>query len=243
MATVWHLPDAPLRASVVGTTAVGLTGVATGAWILRAALDLGDEYVLKAGGAFACTMLVAAGSVRNGHPFAQFGLANQITTVRAAIVALIVGLLFEPAQHTWMTIAAVAGLVVTTLDGVDGWAARRSGMASAFGARFDMEVDALLILALSGLAWQTGKAGAWIVLAGLLRYVFVAGMWTTDWMNRSLPHSQRRRAVCAVQIAGLSLIMLPIVAPPASTWFSAALLALLTYSFAVDTGWLWRHRE
>ena len=62
-------------------------------------------------------------------------------------------------------------------------------------------------------------------------------------MNRSLPHSQRRRAVCAVQIAGLSLIMLPIVAPPASTWFSAALLALLTYSFAVDTGWLWRHRE
>ena len=242
MATTWQLPEARLRPSVVGTGVIALAGVVASAWMLRPALGLGDDYPLKAGGVFAFTMLVAAGAVHGAHPFDRFGLANQITTARAAIVALIVGLLFEPAQHTWMTTAAVAGLGVTALDGVDGWAARRSGMASTFGARFDMEVDALLILALSGLAWQTGKAGAWIVLAGLLRYLFVVGMWTMPWMNRPLPHSQRRRAVCAVQVAGLSLIMLPMVGPPTSTWFCAGLLALLSYSFAVDTAWLWRHR-
>ena len=40
--------------------------------------------------------------------------------------------------------------LLLALDGLDGWAARRQGLVSAFGARFDMEVDALLILALAG---------------------------------------------------------------------------------------------
>ena len=40
-------------------------------------------------------------------------------------------------------------IAVTVLDGADGWLARRSGVSSAFGARFDGEVDAFLILALS----------------------------------------------------------------------------------------------
>ena len=63
---------------------------------------------------------------------------------------------------------------MTLLDGVDGWLARRHRIASAFGARFDMEIDALLILALSVLAWRHEKAGAWVVASGLLRYAFVA---------------------------------------------------------------------
>ena len=44
-----------------------------------------------------------------------------------------------------MTLAAVA----LALDPADGWLARRTGTASALGARFDGEVDAFLILALS----------------------------------------------------------------------------------------------
>ena len=46
---------------------------------------------------------------------------------------------------------------MTALDGVDGWLARRSGIASAFGARFDMEIDALLILVLAVLAWRSAR--------------------------------------------------------------------------------------
>ena len=44
-----------------------------------------------------------------------------------------------------VTLAAVA----LALDAADGWMARRTGTASALGARFDGEVDAFLILALS----------------------------------------------------------------------------------------------
>ena len=39
-------------------------------------------------------------------------------------------------------------------------------MASAFGARFDMETDALLLLVLAALAWQFDKAGAWVLASG-----------------------------------------------------------------------------
>ena len=41
------------------------------------------------------------------------------------------------------------------LDLVDGWVARRTGTASPFGARFDLETDAALILVLSWLVWRT----------------------------------------------------------------------------------------
>ena len=48
----------------------------------------------------------------------------------------------------------------------DGPAARRSGIASRFGARFDMETDALMILVLAVLAWRWDRAGAWVLLPG-----------------------------------------------------------------------------
>ena len=50
-------------------------------------------------------------------------------------------------------------------------------VGSAFGARFDMEVDALLILVLSAGVWWFDKAGAWVWLSGLLRYAFIAAGW------------------------------------------------------------------
>ena len=56
---------------------------------------------------------------------------------------------------------------------MDGWRAGRE-QASAFGARFDMETDAALILILSLLVWQHGKAGAGSLRCGLMRYAFVA---------------------------------------------------------------------
>ena len=67
-------------------------------------------------------------------------------------------------------LAMALATVVAVLDGIDGWLARRTGMASDFGARFDMETDAALIMVLALLAWQFGKAGVWVLASGLLRY-------------------------------------------------------------------------
>ena len=55
----------------------------------------------------------------------------------------------------WYVVAICIGILA--LDGVDGWLARRFGTETAFGGRFDMEVDAGVIAVLSVLAWVSGR--------------------------------------------------------------------------------------
>ncbi len=198
-------------------------------------------YPITAGLVFATIMVVAAGFRRARHPFARFGLANQITALRALLVALVAAAIAEPEKPSVAAGAVALSLIATLLDGVDGWLARRTGTASGFGARFDMEVDALLILALAALVWRHEKAGAWVLLSGLLRYLFVIAGWTMPWLGEPLPASRRRQTICVVQIGGLMLALTPAIPPPASTLLAGIALAALCYSFLVDTLWLW-HR-
>lgn len=209
--------------------------------IFHGPLTLGLSYLFKSALMFAVVMTFAARAARTGHPFDRFGAANYLTTFRAGVVSLVGGLVGEVPTPAIATGAALVTFVVAALDGVDGPLARRSGMASAFGARFDMEVDALLVMVLSVLVWQHGKAGVWIVAAGLMRYAFVAAGWMWPWLTRPLFPSMRRKTICVVLVVGLSALLLPLFAPPASVYIAAALLALLTYSFLADTVWLVRH--
>jgi phosphatidylglycerophosphate synthase len=234
----WQLPDAPLRTSVITANALGLVAVIALASLTRAGLHLGELYPLKAVAVFALVMLTASGFVREHHPFARFGPANETTTARATLVALVVSLVGEPGVQVVAATAAGVTLLVTALDGVDGWLARRTRMASNFGARFDMETDALLVMALSVLAWQYGKAAGWVLLCGLLRYLFVAGGWLWPWLRRPLPPSSRRQAICVVQVVGLSLTIVPVIPTPLSTVLAAITLSALCYSFLVDVVWL-----
>jgi phosphatidylglycerophosphate synthase len=103
-----------------------------------------------------------------------------------------------------------------------------------------METDALLVAVLALLAYALGKAGPWVLAAGLLRYLFVGAGYLWPWLSHPLPPSRRRQAVCVVQVLTLTLALAP--ALP-STWsgpLAAAGLGLLCYSFAVDTLWLAR---
>ena len=118
-------------------------------------------------------------------------------------------------------LATTVSLFALLLDGVDGWWARRHGLSSAFGARFDMETDALLILVLALLAWHLGKAGAWVILSGALRYLFVAAGWLLPFLDRPLPPSDRRRVICVIQIAVLVACFAPILAPVLTTPLAA----------------------
>jgi phosphatidylglycerophosphate synthase len=234
----WQLPEAPLRTSAVATHTIGLLAVVGLAWTAHARLQLGDLYPLKAGAAFAIVVLLAAGFLRGHHPFTRLGPANQITTARAMLVALVIGLVGEPAAAAS---AAIASAGIAALDGVDGWLARRSRMASDFGARFDMEIDARLILALAMLAWRYGKAGVWVLSAGLIRYLFVAAGWRWPWLQAPLAPSGRRKLVCVVQTVALSVAILPTVTPPLSSEIAALSIVALCASFLIDIGWLWRH--
>jgi phosphatidylglycerophosphate synthase len=200
-------------------------------------------YLVKVGAAFGIIALVAAAGRKRNHPFARFGPANQVTALRALLVSFTLALVGERSSTGLATSAAATALLVTILDGVDGWLARRTAMISDFGARFDMEVDALLILALSILAWQYGKAGAWVLASGLLRYLFVAAGWIWAWLRAPLPSSWRGKFICVLQTAGLAMAVSPLVPWPASAVVAGASLAVLAYSFSVDVVWLWRRSD
>jgi phosphatidylglycerophosphate synthase len=229
-----------LRTAVFGTALVGLLAVGSLAVLASTLLAVSPLYVWKAAGSFALIAAIVIAKCERHHPFSSLGPANQVTMARAVIVALLIGLIGEPAAAMTASAATAASLIALLMDGVDGSLARRSRMASAFGARFDMEIDALLILVLSILVWQYDRAGAWIVLAGLLRYLFVAAGWLLPWMRRPLEPSLRRQAMCVVQIAGLLLALTPMTPGAAAAPLAASALAALVWSFLVDTLWLWR---
>jgi len=171
----------------------------------------------------------------------KFGAANAVTLARAAIATLLAAVLGTAPTPALAWVLVGLGTAGVALDGVDGALARRRGEASDFGARFDMETDALLILVLAALVWQHGKAGPWILAAGLMRYLFVAASWALPWLGASLPPSRRRQAVCVIQIVSLLGALAPLVVPPWSVALALAGLAALVWSFAVDVLWLARH--
>ena len=221
----------------------GFVVTASAALTLRAGFGLTDSYLYKASGVFVVGMLIALGFLRDYHPFVRFGPANQVTMLRAALVALVAAFVGEPGLGLVATGAASLGLMAAALDGVDGWLARRTRLASAFGARFDMEVDTLLILMLSVLLWRYEKTGAWVLCSALLRYFFVAAGREWEWLQRPLPPSRRRQAGCVIQTVALGIALLPLVEPRFAAILAAIALLLLSASFAIDIVWLWRHAD
>lgn len=188
---------------------------------------------------------VLMGAGLAGHaPHARFGAANGITLGRLALIALLAASIGEAPADTvtfgWAVVALAT--VAALLDAVDGPVARRRQEASAFGARFDMETDALLIAVLSVLVLQLDKAGAWVLASGAMRYAFVAAAWRWPWLAHPLPPSLRRKAVCVAQIATLIVCLGPIAEPDLSAVIAAAGLVALAWSFLVDLRWLARHR-
>jgi len=177
-------------------------------------------------------------------PHTRFGAANIVTTVRAAGVCALAGLLITtPGLWRDGWIVAVLAISVTLLDALDGWLARRSGLQSPFGARFDMEADALAILVLSALVAHSGKVGLWVLLLGAGRYLFAAAGLVWPALTADLPPSARRRVVCALLQFALAASLTPIVDPASATLAAAATLVLLAWSFGVDLTWLARRAE
>jgi len=229
---------APPAAVVTALTAVALAAAAT---VVARELGLGPRYVAKALAAYAVVAVLVLLNLGAHHPFTRFGPANQLTLGRAALTALLAGLIGEQGGAAFAGLAFALAIVAALLDAVDGPVARATGMTSAFGARFDMETDAALLAVLAALAWQLDKAGPWVLASGLARYAFVAAGALAPWLRAPLPPSFRRRLACAVQTAALVTVLAPVLAPPATSMLAALALALLLFSFAADVIWLRRH--
>lgn len=165
----------------------------------------------------------------------RFGEANQATLLRSGLVCLIGSALLASGQTPeigWHMAGLIA--LALALDGVDGYLARRLNLASDFGARFDMEIDALLLMILSALVWQTGQAGVWVLLIGLMRYLFVAASWVFPRLGAPLQTSFRRKTICALQGIALLACLLPPLDQTEASAIAFIALSSLILSFGVD---------
>nr|WP_051712348.1 CDP-alcohol phosphatidyltransferase family protein [Spirillospora albida] len=177
---------------------------------------------------------VLAGAFR----FRALGPADRVTLGRVVLAGGVTALVADGPGTAGWALAAVASAALV-LDGVDGWVARRTGTATELGARFDMEVDAFLILVLS--VEVAVSDGAWVLAIGAMRYVFGAAAWALPWLRRALPASVARKAVAVVQ--GMALTAAALLPHPFAIAVAAAALAALAWSFGRDVRWLAGRRE
>jgi len=172
----------------------------------------------------------------------RFGPADWVTLARAmlavGVAAFVAGSFDRPVR---VAVLVALASVALALDALDGWVARRTRTAGGFGARFDGEVDAFLILALS--VYVARSTGAWVLTIGVARYAFGAAGWVLPWMREPLPPRYWRKVVTAVQGIVLTVAAADVLPAAFAQLALMVALALLAESFGRDVWWLWRHRH
>lgn len=216
----------PLRAVLIGlaTQAVVLAVLRPGPWGWFAGL------------AFAAVAYgtLAAGLARADTP--SLGPANLVTLVRAALTGGVTALVVEVRSPAWVVPVAALALA---MDFVDGQVARRTGTATPLGARFDMEIDAFLLLVLS--AYVALSLGWWVVAIGAWRYLYIGAGRLVPRLRRPLPPSLVRKTVAAVQGVVLVVAASGLLPHWPAVAITATALAALTASFVHDIVWQFRH--
>lgn len=222
-------PAAGLIAQVVLLAVLAATvGLDTAGWIV----GLGA----------AVTMAVALMRGLARTPGASLQPASWVTLARASLAVGVAALVADSFAHPAPVALVVAlSAVALALDLVDGRLARRTGTTTALGARFDGEVDAFLILALS--VFVARMYGGWVLAIGLARYAFLAGEWLLPWMRAPLPPRGWRKVVAAAQGVVLTVAAAGVLPRSLMEVALGVALAALAASVGECVWWLWRHRD
>ena len=168
------------------------------------------------------------------------GVADYLTLMRGLVICVLGGFLFSPQPDGWLAwIPGCFYLTVVSLDGVDGFLARRLGQASVFGEILDREFDALGTAVATLLAYQYGKVPVFYLPVAGLYYAFQIGLWLYRKIDRpvaSLKKSHYRKIVGGLNSVFLSVALWPVFAPQASFKAATILMVFVIASFIKD--WL-----
>jgi phosphatidylglycerophosphate synthase len=136
--------------------------------VLGAAAILGTSWPLAIGAGLSLLGVIVAARGRWGR-FGQWSAANAVTALRLGLTLGVLAL----HGYLWHWLSVTVLVVAFALDAVDGALARQNATASELGATFDMEVDAILVMAVGFLIWQRNGTFLWALVPGVLRYVYV----------------------------------------------------------------------
>ena len=128
---------------------------------------------------------------------------NTVTASRLLIIVAMSAFMHGVEGTIW--VSAVIGIFV--LDYVDGWLARRANAATAFGAHFDMETDAFVVVVVVLELFTRGQLGVWVLTTGVLRYVYVLMIALLPPPGGEMPRSTLGRNAFGALIIGLSVAL------------------------------------
>jgi phosphatidylglycerophosphate synthase len=187
--------------------------------------------------AVAVAALLIIGLRRSGQT--TLGPADHVTEARTMLAGLVTALVVDSFVRP-IPVAVLVGLaaVALVLDAVDGRVARRTGTASSFGARFDIEADSFLALVLS--VYVAGSLGPWVLAIGLMRYAFVVAGYLLPWLNAPLSADRTRKYIGAMQGVVLTIAAAGIVPTAPMIAIAACSLGAQLFSFGRDVIWLRR---
>jgi phosphatidylglycerophosphate synthase len=177
-----------------------------------------------------------------------FSVADVVTLVRGLGVCFIAGLALQALAggltRQGLLTMIIMGTLCLVLDGVDGWVARARREASAFGARFDVETDAAMLVVLSIAVAALGIAGWWVLAIAGLRYGYVAMSLLVPALRTPLPYRYSGKVIAVAQAVALLAALtfrLTYGEHWVSTAFLLAALASLCWSFGRSVMWQLRH--
>ena len=220
---------------------VGCAGVLLVLAALAATVGLGGAGWVTG---VACGLFVNGALARGlaHHGSADLGPANRVTLTRAVLACGVAALTADSfVGSTPVSVLVLLTAVALSLDAVDGRVARRTGTVTALGARFDMEIDAFLILVLS--VYVAPTVGWWVLAIGLMRYALLVAERLLPWLRRPVPPRHWRKVVAAVQGIVLALVASELLPSVMASLLLVVALALLVESFGRDVWWLWRQRS
>ena len=172
----------------------------------------------------------------DGRLSVSLGPANWITLARGGLIAMLAGFWLQPwpgrfnPEEVAGWLPGIIFIAAAMGDALDGWVARLTDNQTLLGIYLDTRIDALGILVASLVAVGYGQLPVFYISAGLAWYLLRLAVWLRKRTGRSCGEVKRRkgaRLMAGLQMAFLSLVLLPLFSPPFT--HVAAILILIPF--------------
>lgn len=130
------------------------------------------------------------------------GYANWVTLLRFFIIMSLL------AFHSYLMNGLILALffVAICLDGIDGYLARRFDQASDAGEKFDVEVDAFLVFALSWIHVSQYQMHWFVLIPGGLKYLYELSLF---WLPNNKPEILPKRIRSTIAVFFFFSLLIP----------------------------------
>jgi CDP-diacylglycerol---glycerol-3-phosphate 3-phosphatidyltransferase len=147
-------------------------------------------------------------------------LPNAITLARIALIPVFLWFTYyESRVDSFIAALVYAGTSAT--DFLDGWVARRQNRVTVIGKFLDPLADKLIVMAALVMLVHLGRIGAWVVIVVMAREFIVTGLRAIAVSEGLvIPAGQEGKVKTALQLAGISFLLLHYTYPIDAWFFS-----------------------